>query len=132
MNRSKVVSSNPDYSEVYLVQFYVKKLSVTATGRCFFPCISVSSTNKTDRHDITEILLKIALNTITLTLGKKWRVYTYCIGQDPSLLYLCFRPVVIVVFLQKNNWEDSVSVLHYHSWHHNIFKKIISFVFIQF
>ena len=26
----------------------------------------VSSTNKTDRHDITEILLKVALNTITL------------------------------------------------------------------
>ena len=31
-----------------------------ATGRWFFP---VSSTNKTDRHDITEILLKVALNT---------------------------------------------------------------------
>jgi hypothetical protein len=27
-----------------------------------------SSTNKTDRHDITEILLKVALNTIILTL----------------------------------------------------------------
>jgi hypothetical protein len=26
------------------------------------------STNKTDRHDITEILLKVALTTITLTL----------------------------------------------------------------
>ena len=26
----------------------------------------VSSTNKTDRHDITEILLKVALNTIIL------------------------------------------------------------------
>ena len=28
----------------------------------------VSSTNKTDQHDIAEILLKVALNTITLTL----------------------------------------------------------------
>jgi hypothetical protein len=27
----------------------------------------VSSTNKTDRHDITEILLKVALNTIKQT-----------------------------------------------------------------
>jgi hypothetical protein len=26
----------------------------------------VSSTNKTDCHDITEILLKVALNTLTL------------------------------------------------------------------
>jgi hypothetical protein len=38
------------------------------TGRCFSPGIPVSYTNKTDRHDITEILLKVALNTITLTL----------------------------------------------------------------
>ena len=28
----------------------------------------VSSTNKTDRHDVTEILLKVGLNTITLTI----------------------------------------------------------------
>ena len=28
----------------------------------------VSSTNKIDRHDITEILLKVALNIMTLTL----------------------------------------------------------------
>jgi hypothetical protein len=33
-----------------------------AAGRWFSP---VSSTNKTDRHDITEISLKVALNTIT-------------------------------------------------------------------
>ena len=31
---------------------------------------SVSSTNKTDRHDITETLLRVALNTITLTKMK--------------------------------------------------------------
>jgi hypothetical protein len=30
----------------------------------FSPDTLVSSTNKTDRHDITEILLKVALNTI--------------------------------------------------------------------
>ena len=29
---------------------------------------SVSSTNKTDGHDITEILLKVVLNTMTLAL----------------------------------------------------------------
>jgi len=31
-----------------------------ATGQLFSPGTSVSSTNKTDRHDITEILLKVA------------------------------------------------------------------------
>jgi hypothetical protein len=35
-----------------------------ATSRWFSPGPPVSSTNKTDRHDITEILLKVALNTI--------------------------------------------------------------------
>jgi hypothetical protein len=33
----------------------------------FSPGPPVSSTNKTDRQDITEILLKVALNTNTLT-----------------------------------------------------------------
>ena len=30
----------------------------------FLPVLPVSSTNKTDHHDIAEILLKVALNTI--------------------------------------------------------------------
>ena len=37
--------------------------------RLFFPGPPVSSTNKTDRHIIIEILLKVALNTITITLN---------------------------------------------------------------
>jgi len=37
-------------------------------GRRFSPGSPVFFTNKTDRHDITEILLKVALITITLTL----------------------------------------------------------------
>jgi hypothetical protein len=35
-----------------------------ATGRWFSPGTPVSSTNKTDCHDIIEILLKVALNAI--------------------------------------------------------------------
>ena len=38
------------------------------TGQWFPPGTPVSSTSKTDRHDIAEILLKVALNTINLTL----------------------------------------------------------------
>jgi len=33
-------------------------------GRWFFPGTPASSTTKTGRHDIAEILLKVALNTI--------------------------------------------------------------------
>ena len=39
---TKVVSSNPVYREVYSIKQYV-----------------VFTTNKTDRHDIAEILLKV-------------------------------------------------------------------------
>ena len=50
-----------------------------ATGRWFSPGPLVSFTNKTDRHDITEILLKVALNTIKET--NPWAV----VIKRPSL-----------------------------------------------
>jgi len=48
-----------------------------ATGRWFSPCPLVCSTNKTDRHDITEILLKVALNTIKQTKRTNKIKYKY-------------------------------------------------------
>jgi hypothetical protein len=46
-------------------------LSVTCDRSVvFFGYFLVSSTDKTDRHDITEILLKVALNTISQTKPK--------------------------------------------------------------
>jgi hypothetical protein len=41
--------------------------SATYHSKWFSSGPPVSSTNKTDRHDITEILLKVALNTIKQT-----------------------------------------------------------------
>jgi hypothetical protein len=38
-----------------------------AAGRWFSPGTPGSSTNKTDHHNTTEMLLKMALNTIALT-----------------------------------------------------------------
>jgi hypothetical protein len=54
-----VVSSKLDQGEVYNTMW----CQWLATGRWFSPGPPVSSTNKTDRNDITEILLKVALNT---------------------------------------------------------------------
>ena len=45
------------------------------TGRLFSPGTPVTSTNKTDRHDITEILLKVALNTINQIKPKQHNKY---------------------------------------------------------
>jgi hypothetical protein len=65
---TKVVKSNPFHSEVYSIQQYVTFMwHWLAIGWWFSPGTPVSSTNKTDHHDIAEILLKVALNTIDQT-----------------------------------------------------------------
>ena len=42
---------------------------MTCDRSVVFSGTPVSSTNKTNRHDIAEILLKVALNIIALTLA---------------------------------------------------------------
>ena len=75
---TKVVSSISVHGEVYSIQHYVRKVCqwiVTirwfspssqwlVTIRWFSLSSPVYSINKTDCHDVTEILLKVALNTI--------------------------------------------------------------------
>ena len=63
---TKVVNSNTAHVEVYSIQYYVIKVyQQLAAGQRFSPGSLVSSTNKTDWHDLAEILLKVGLNTIT-------------------------------------------------------------------
>jgi hypothetical protein len=50
---------------MYISYLVHKQLTI---GVWFSPGTPVSSTNKSDRHDITEILLKVVLNTITKNL----------------------------------------------------------------
>ena len=56
------------YDPIILLITYCKTVYWIATDRWFSPGTLVSSTYKTDSHDITEIVLRVALNTITLTL----------------------------------------------------------------
>ena len=64
---TKVVRLNSVHGEVYLIQYYVKKLvrELWQVGAFFW--VLNFSTNKTDHYDITEILLKVVLNTIKHT-----------------------------------------------------------------
>jgi len=51
----------------FLLVLYITlcdKVCLTCDRSVVFSGYSISSTNKTDRHDITEILLKVVLNTI--------------------------------------------------------------------
>ena len=64
---------NPIHDEVYSIQHCVIKfVSDLWKVSGFSPGTPVSSTNKTDPHDITEILLKVALSTMTLTHKPTW------------------------------------------------------------
>jgi hypothetical protein len=65
---TNAVSSNSLSRGVPDMILYDKVCQWLATGRRFSLGTLVSSTHKTDRHAITEILLKVGLNTITLTL----------------------------------------------------------------
>jgi hypothetical protein len=55
---------NPAHGEVYSIQHYVIKfvndLQQDLRSVVLYAGIPISSTNKTDCHDITEILLKVA------------------------------------------------------------------------
>jgi len=65
---TNVVSTNPAHDEVYAKQHYVIKFASNLLQVCgFLRVLWFHSTNETDHHHITEILLKVALSTITLT-----------------------------------------------------------------
>jgi len=67
---TNVVSSNPVHDEVYsILRYVIQFASELRQVGVFFNWTPVSATNKTDCHDITEILLKVAVNTINQTEG---------------------------------------------------------------
>ena len=74
---------------IFLSLFYsfVPYFDWLTAGRRFSSGIPVSSTNKTGFHDITEILLKVALNAMTLPppYFEYWYVYIY--------IYLCIYKI---------------------------------------
>jgi hypothetical protein len=71
---TKVVISKPVNGEEYSMQHYVIKF----TGLLFFSDTPVFSTNKTDFDVITEILLKMALNTIHLANQTRVKTIDKC------------------------------------------------------
>jgi hypothetical protein len=66
------------------------------------PGTLVSSTNKTDCHDITEILLKVVLNTMTLTL---MTTYKFVIREIILIEFVscnCFHSVRMSQYIAEN------------------------------
>jgi hypothetical protein len=62
---NNVIRSNPAHDETSWIQHYVIKfVSDMQQFRGFLRILRFSSANKTGSHDITEILLKVTLNTL--------------------------------------------------------------------
>jgi hypothetical protein len=104
-----VVSSHPTQA----IQHYVTKW--LATSRWFSPGTPVSSLNKTDCHDITEILLKVTLNMITLTLTqsiKNIKLISQIVVNQTTIRSQLQWPVFFVEVLNGIKYTESI-VFHY-------------------
>ena len=72
---TNIVNLNPTQARCVWYNISWWSLSVICAGRRFSPGTPDSSTNKTDHHNITEILLNVALSTINLTLNVCTKVF---------------------------------------------------------
>ena len=76
MVKTSCSAVTPSYFKMYDLDQHAHGEGVLDTTLCDNVCqwfslnIPVSNINKTNHHDIAEVLLKVALNTITLTLGQ--------------------------------------------------------------
>ena len=70
----KLWVSNPTHGEVYWIQHYVIKFVSDLPQVGGFLWVLRFPPNKTDRHDITEILLKVVLNTINQPINHKKKI----------------------------------------------------------
>jgi hypothetical protein len=76
---TKVVSFNPVHGKVYSIQHYVIKfVSDLWQVNSFLWVLRFPPPIKTDRHDITEILLKVALSSINQTINYVFHCNNFC------------------------------------------------------
>jgi hypothetical protein len=89
------------------------------TGRCFSPGTPVSSTNKTDSHDITEILLEVALSTKKTQINWDFTVdiciFHYALLNETWLWTYALS--TIHYQLRFELWTYTLSIIHYQVRH---------------
>jgi len=90
-------------------------------GGWFFLGTPVSSNNKSDGHNVTEILLKVALNTITLTLNPQRILLTGKVLQDKDVFAEYILPTLVILLsslieslcISNVLWQDRISIITY-------------------
>jgi len=100
---TNVVSSNPAHMgllDTILCDHVCQCIDCIPTGRWFSSGPPVSSTNKTDRQYITEIVLKVALNTMTFTPPQYLLQYFVLrlLGKEHGGSYCCGWLIYLGVF----------------------------------
>jgi hypothetical protein len=90
-------------------------------GRWFSPGTPDSSTTKTGRHDIAEILLKMALNTIKSNQVKSWLgtnasisggvIFDSCANTYPLSEMMC---ILLFYYCSYKNNTKAIVTLIYH------------------
>jgi hypothetical protein len=110
---TNVVSSNPVHGEVYSMQHYVIKFVCDLRQvDGFLRVLRFSPPIKLDCHDITEILVKVALNTINQT-----KLYHWCelmINSDT-----CFFHDLNSTFEVQNICDPSSTSVSTKYWLHS-------------
>ena len=101
---TKVV--NPTHGEVYSIQHYVIKFVSDLRQVGGSP---VFSTNKTDCHDITELLLKVVLNTITLKIN----IYFFSIHVQTSIIFNTVQIKLFQIILELIQLKNLLTVFIY-------------------
>jgi hypothetical protein len=96
-----------------MISFILKVYQLLAHGRWFSPCTPASFTTKTGRHDIAEILLKVALNTKNQMRIRELDHLTIIDAQQiPRTYYTKLHDWVFFVHLASRLWYHSFSASH--------------------
>ena len=115
-----VVSWNPVHGEVYSIQHYVIKCACNLWQFCGFIRVLRFLPLKNDHHDIAEILLKVALNTIKLSIfyfGNK--------GYGWVFFHQYFRNIILVTFIRKGNRSTEGKTLNISTYQYRWIKSHI-------
>ena len=102
-----------------------------ATGRWFSPGPPMPPTNKTERHDITEIVLKVAINTIkqTNTCSIRFAMHVYMVVKFLLLTMSTLYEIIVWWIFVVHVWQIVMSTLYF-MWNHSLaaFHQFYSFL----